>query len=173
MRVDELLPGLPLAAPDETPPGEIMPLVGYSPFWLVLGITVLAVIVAGYLVLVLLTRPRERVVEAERPSDPPVDLVRLRDESFARIAEIERELHVGAVDPRSANEALSSLVRRYVAEATGIPADRMTLRDLRESPLRGTTAAVEQFYPSVFGAEPAHDLPRSIQLAREVIAGWR
>ncbi|MGO1542931.1 MAG: hypothetical protein ACTHXA_01170 [Gulosibacter sp.] len=163
-----------LAASTEEPnPGEVMPLVGYSPFWLVLGIAIIALIVAFYVVVALLTSVRSRANETAESIEPPVDIAQLQTEAYDRVAQIETASMRGEIDTRSAHEQLSAVVRNYVAESTGIPADHMTLADLQRTDLVGTTRAVQQFYPGVFGAEPDRDLDRSIQMAREVLAGWR
>ncbi|MDJ1369858.1 hypothetical protein [Gulosibacter molinativorax] len=162
------------ASPTPEPnPGEVMPLVGYSPFWLVLGIAILALIAAFYVLVLLFTAGRTKPTKMKAKTEPPVDLEKLQHEGYSKIAQIETASMNGTLDPKAAHEQLSAVVREYVAEATGIPADHMTLSDLRRTELRGTTRAVEQFYPAVFGAEPQQDLGKSIHMAREVLAGWR
>lgn len=157
----------------EPNPGEVMPLVGYSPFWLVLGIAILALIAAFYVLVLLFTAGRTKSAKFEEKPEPPVDLEKLQHEGYTKIAEIETASMNGSLDTKAAHEQLSAVVREYVAEATGIPTDHMTLSDLRNTELRGTARAVEQFYPAVFGPEPQQDLAKSIHMAREVLAGWR
>lgn len=150
-----------------------MPLVGYSPFWLVLGIAILALIGAFYAVVLLLTVERKRRKAPSVPVAPPVNIVQLQEEAFSAVATIETGTMNGTLDTRAAHERLSAVVRGFVAESTGIPADHMTLTDLRQTELRGTSRAIEQFYPAVFGAEPDADLAKSIHMARQVLSGWR
>lgn len=157
----------------EPNPGEIMPLVGYSPFWLVLGIAILAVIAAFYVVVLLLTSNRSTPVNAQKPPEPEVDVAKLQNTAYAKVAEIESATMNGTLDSRAAHQQLSAVVREYVAESTGIPADHMTLSDLQHTDLRGTTQAVAQFYPGVFGTDPDQDLGKSIHMARQVLSGWR
>lgn len=161
-----------LTSTTEPPPGEVMPLVGYSPYWLVLGITIVAIIVAFYVVVALLTASRPRWSAPGAPERPSVDVVQLQNEAYSRVAEIETASMNGEIDARSAHERLSAVVRDYVAQSTGIPADHMTLSELRRTELIGTARAVAQFYPSVFAPEPQQDLATSIHMAREVLAGW-
>lgn len=157
----------------DVPAGEIMPVVGYSPFWLVLGITLLGVIVAFYLAVALFTRSRSRKPKATAPPPPPVDVAMLQVEANERVDEVQRQVLTGALDPRSANEELSSIVRGYVAELTGIPADHMTLDEIRAAGLAGTTSAVEQFYPAIFAVESDSNVTTSVVRARRVLNGWR
>ncbi|KAB1643594.1 hypothetical protein [Gulosibacter chungangensis] len=167
-------PYLSQSTPTPEPnPGEVMPLVGYSPFWLVLGIAILAVIALFYVVVLLLTTERKPRAKIATPPEPPVDVAKLQQEGYAKVADIETATMNGSLDSRSAHEQLSAVVREFIAESTGIPADHMTLSDLQRTELRGTTRAVAQFYPGVFGAEPEQDLAKSIHMAREVLSGWR
>lgn len=167
-------PYLTQSTPTPEPnPGEVMPLVGYSPFWLVLGIAILAVIALFYVVVLLLTAERKPRDKSVAPPEPPVDIAKLQQAGYARVADIEAATMNGTLDSRSAHEQLSAVVREFIADSTGIPADHMTLSDLQRTELRGTTRAVAQFYPGVFGAEPEQDLAKSIHMAREVLSGWR
>lgn len=162
------------ATPSPEPnPGEVMPLVGYSPFWLVLGIAILALIGLFYVLVILLTTQRKPRSKPVVPTEPPVDVAKLQQAGYAKVADIETATINGTLDSRSAHEQLSAVVREFIAESTGIPADHMTLSDLQGTELRGTTRAVAQFYPGVFGAEPEQDLAMSIHMAREVLSGWR
>lgn len=173
MRADSGIHLLARQATPEPDPGEVMPLVGYSPFWLVLGLAILAALAAFTVFVVLFTSGRRERVADPVPATPPVDLVALQQDAFDEVAQIEAEAKRGSLDSRSAHERLSAVVREYIANATGIPADRMTLSDLQRTELTGTTRAVAQFYPGVFNAEAEQDLAKSIRLAREVLSGWR
>ena len=162
------MPALELAAPV----GEVMPPVGYSPAWFLLGLGLLIAVLAWYLLVAAATRPR-RAAAPVVTAAPEVDLAALQQRARNRVDEVEQEARGGALDPREAHERLSGAVREYVAAATGIPADRMTLADLERSPLRGTARAVARFYPAMFAAEPPAELEGSLRAAREVLAGWR
>lgn len=157
--------------PATGPAGEVMPLVGYSPVWLLLGLA-LPVAIAAYYLLVAAAN-RRRVEEIVIPvvaarEDPSRVRIRVRE----GIDTVERRARHGTLGPRAAHEELSALVREYVTVATGIPADRMTLADLERSPLRGTAAAVARFYPGLFAAEATDDVDGAIRAAREVLDGW-
>ncbi|WP_185714883.1 hypothetical protein [Gulosibacter macacae] len=166
-------PAAALAQPTPPPPpGEVMPLVGYTPTWFLLGLALVALIAAYYLVVAVLHRQRFETAPPPAP-EPPVDLAALNAAAVSEVSEVEALAHSGELGGRAAHERLSAIVRGYVAEATGIPADRMTLADLERSPLRGTTLAVARFYPAVFAADAPNDLDASLRAAREVLAGWR
>lgn len=158
--------------PDENwpKPGAALEPAQYSPMWLLLGIAALLAIVAYFAIVALLTRRRMRTVRT-KGAHPPVDLTKLQQQSLEKVDEIERAARHREISQRTASEQLSEVVRDYVTAMTEIPADKMTLEQLRQSPLRATADAVAQFYPAVFAATPPHNFERSLQAARQVLAG--
>lgn len=151
-------------------PGEVLPLVGYSPFWLWLGIALVALVAVYYLLAWAFTR--ERGDEPEPEAAAEVDLEAARVDAFARVDEIERLVASGQLDDRAAYERLSATVREFVAEATGVPADHMTLADLSRTQLHGTTRTVAQLYPGIFAPDARRDVGAATRDARAVISGW-
>lgn len=151
-------------------PGEVLPLVGYSPFWLWLGIGLVAVVAVYYLLSWAFTRERED--EPEPETEEIVDLEAARSDAFARVDDIERRVGAGELDDRAAYERLSATVREFVAEATGVPADHMTLADLSHTQLHGTTRTVAQLYPGIFAPDARRDVGAATRDARAVISGW-
>lgn len=151
-------------------PGEVLPLVGYSPFWLWLGIALVALVAVYYLLAWAFTRDRSE--EPEPEAEGVVDLEAARVDAFARVDDIERLVATGQLDDRTAYERLSATVREFVAEATGVPADHMTLADLSRTQLHGTTRTVAQLYPGIFAPDARRDVGAATRDARAVISGW-
>lgn len=163
---------LQLAKPDDNwpAPSPPVPPTGYSPVWLLLGLLLLAVIIAYFVWVTLLTRRQTRLLR-QQPATPPTDLATLSGQLRQRVDEIEQRARSGAIGQREATEELSRTVRKYVAAMTGIPADKMTLAQLQQSPLRGTADAVAKFYPAVFAADPPENFDESVRAARQVMSG--
>lgn len=154
------------ASPVPTMPGEVMEPVGFSPFWLVTGVSLLAIVALFYLLVWWFTRIR-------RPPAPVQPATTYDPQRYLmQVDEVAKRVHLGTMTPRDGYLELSRIVRAAVCEYTGIPADKMTLDDLRRSPLRHTSEAIGFVYPGVFGPEPRYDYARALQLAREVLAGW-
>lgn len=151
-------------------PGEVLPLVGYSPFWLWLGIALVAVVALYYLLVWVFTR--DRAEDAAPEPEAEVDVDAARTEAFSRVDAIERRVLAGELDDRSAYEQLSATIREFVADATGVPADHMTLADLSRTQLHGTTRTVAQLYPGIFAPEAQRDVAAATRDARAVISGW-
>lgn len=163
---------VPRLKPDDNwpAPSPPMPPTGYSPVWVLLGLLLLALIIAYFLVTALLTRRQTRAVR-QHPDAQPADPVTLQSQLAERVHALEQRARNGELGQREATEELSRAVRNYVAAITGIPADKMTLRQLQQSPLRGTADAVAKFYPAVFAAEPPENFDESVRAARQVMSG--
>ena len=76
------------AADGVEPVGEVMPLVGYSPMWLLLGLALLAAIVAYALLVGAITRRRRETAPAPEPVEP-VDLEALRARKNCRLVRMQ------------------------------------------------------------------------------------
>lgn len=164
------------ATPGPTLPGQIMPVAGYDPFWLILGVLLVALAALIVGVALLLTRgPRART---PRPRPRP-SLGELRERATHEIDDVERQLRSRAITPRRAHARLSRIVREFVAAASERPADHMTLTELREmartqggrfAPVAG---AVAVYYPQVFAPDAPDAVDIGLRLARSTVAGWR
>lgn len=161
---------MPGASTSPTSPGEILPPIGYSPAWLLLGLAVIAA-VACYFVLVVLSTRRRTPAAVAQPA-PTVDLGRSRDRAITAITSFEQQAAAGQLAPRLAYERISAAMREYVATATGVPADHMTLTDLAHSELQGTAQTVAQLYPGIFAPDAQRNVPAVAAQARAVVSQW-
>jgi len=154
------------------PAGDIMPVVGYSAVWPILGALLVVVVALYYALSYLLTRPRPVRQPAAIPA-PPVSVPQLQSQYLARVDEVADRFRRGELTPRRAHARLSLVVREFAAEASGVEADRMTLAQLRATRLVGTTNAVAEYYPQVFGVDDPRTIDHGVHAAREVIRRWR
>lgn len=150
-------------------PGFYGPL-GYSGFWLFLGLALVAAALAWVWYSVSSTRaPRlGRDVPIPRFHAP----VGLRRKYLGEIDQIAALLDLGEIGPRTAAQEMSRIVRGFVQEVTGIRASRMTLDELREQSTPAVAAAVEHFYPGEFSRDGESDARASIEAARTVVGQW-
>lgn len=154
-----------------SPQGTIMPAVNYWMIWGFVGGFLVLAVIAYYLWAYLSTLPRRRLPQLATPSPAP-DLGEVRARYLGRVDDVEGRYRAGALSTRRAHAELSVVVRDYVAEATGVRADRMTLSELRRTQLYGTTHTVEQFYPIVFGSREYRGVAQGANAARSVITTW-
>jgi hypothetical protein len=153
------------------PGGEsFVPPVQYSPIWLVLGVLVVALVIAWYVFAILSTRPRP---EPQRPSSVVPGLTPpMREAYLARIDDVRRRYGDGGLAFSDAHHELSALVRRFAAEARGIRAQYMTLDDLRRTEHRELAATVESLYPGAFSGESRGSIDDATQRASELVRSW-
>jgi hypothetical protein len=151
------------------PSADFFPPVQYNGLWILLGLGLLALVVAWFVVVPLLTRARPIVSEAaRRAAMAPV----VRANYLASIDEVVRAHQRGELTSRAAHQRLSALVRGYVHESSGYPASAMTLGELRRLNLPGLTGAVERFYPAEFGTDNSAAVTTSAADARRVVQDW-
>lgn len=162
-----------MSAVDAQPAGQILPVVGYSPLWLVIGLLLILLVVAYYLLSLLLTRPRPAPQPVPPAAAPRRSGAELQAVYLEQVERIEQLHAAGELSARRAHAELSRTVREFVSEATGVPADRMTLSELRATPFAGAAFAVSEYYPLIFGPDEARSTEHGLHAARQVIALWR
>lgn len=102
---------------------------------------------------------------------PPREALRRR--ALSQIAELERRYAADEVSARQAHSELSRLVRAFVSEASGTPAEAMTLLELeRATDSEPLISAVRTFYNGAFESHPTSVVVSSAALARQVVAEW-
>lgn len=144
----------------------------YSVTWPVLGAFIIFGLLIWAMVIWMLTRRPEEA--SGHGSVPPSALAKLRRDALAKIAEVETAVGSQRTTGRRGHHELSQIVRSFVSSASGLSAETMTAKDLRERGPAHLAAVIEQFYPSQFGVEEA-DAPgfaRSAAAARAVVEGW-
>jgi hypothetical protein len=152
-------------------PGDngFFPPVQYSIWWAVLGVILLALILAWFIVVPLLTRPRPVMSDATmRAAQAPV----IRARYVEAIDAVQLAWQSNAVTSREAHQRLSTLVRAFAHESSGYPASAMTLSELRQLGLPGLSGAIEQFYPAEFGTTGQGSVPAAVSEARRVVVEW-
>ena len=143
--------------------------VQYNPLWLLLGALLVLLVVAWFVLVPLLTRPRPIVSEASARA-ALVPQIRARYDTL--IADVAVAHARAQLTNREAHQKLSALVRAFAHETSGYPASAMTLSELRALNLAGLTSAVEQFYPAEFGVADSGSVELSVAEARRVVAEW-
>lgn len=157
--------------------GDYYPPMTYSPIWLALGVVILVGLIGWAVVVVTITR---RVRQPAPPQPPPHwRLAALQGDYLRRIDEVVRLADGAELQPRRAHQELSSIVREFVEEASGVQVGTMTLTELARSPLPSVGPVrdvVGRLYPLEFGAQAGDASPVSVAAAaaaaREVVTRW-
>lgn len=140
--------------------------------WLVLGLLLVALVVAWYVVVHRLTARRLPPAERARLRGRVVDPAEVRARYERLIDEVEAASVEGRLSDRGVHSRLSLLVRFHAHELGGGDAHVMTLEDLRAADLPAVTGAVEQWYPPAFRPEHPADPRAALARAREVVRSW-
>jgi hypothetical protein len=153
---------------------DVVGTVAYGAAWWVLAVALLGAVVAWNVGLALWGRPSR--VHPDRPRRPHPAVAELRRRCLADLDQIEAREASGHLSTRQAHQQLSRVVRRFVQEATGVPASAMTLASLREQRVPGLLEVIELVYPAEFAPGPRQaegELAHSLARAREVVrAPW-
>ncbi|SEE10776.1 hypothetical protein SAMN04489740_0674 [Arthrobacter alpinus] len=146
--------------------------VGYSAWWPLAGAAILVLCLGWCAWIWISTR-------AQPSADVPGFIAPRNAETVRRkylmlISSIEQRHSTGALTGRAAHLELSLAVRTFVHEMTGVKAQRMTLKQLRDHQLPLVADAVEQFYPGEFAAYSEQpSVAASAQAAGSVVSSWR
>ena len=151
---------------------DIYPPLHYSQVWAWTGLALLALVLVWYAYVFLRTRKPLRPQRAPRLT-PPSDLAGLKEAYLQKIDAVRADLEAGLLSARESHQELSLLVRRFVLDATGVDAPRMTLAELHAHPLPAAAEAVRRIYPGEFGAEPLPPVDESAETARRAVRQWK
>ena len=143
----------------------------YSPVWVWAGAGLLVLVAAWYAFVLAATR-RPRDVEAVRRPAQLTDLAGLKAAYVQRIGDVERDAASGTRSARESHQEISLLLRKFIRDATGVDAPRMTHADLAKHPLPAAAAAVAELYPAAFGPEPLPSVAGSAAAARRAVQAW-
>lgn len=148
----------------------------YSPMWLLLAVVLAIVLVAWPILAWLIIREKKaEPVPPPAPADPD----RARHDAMRGIEGIAAEHASGRLSHREATQALSRIVRTFVA-GTGFPGvEKMDLTQLKDQlnqrhQLTPVARYVEVLYPPSFGPDEvdAATVEQSLDQARELVGRW-
>ena len=154
---------------------ELYPPAQYDGGWLLLAFAIVLAIIAGALVVLLLTKPRKPASTAgEIPLAMGALLQQLRGEYLAEIDGIEQQWRAGVLNDHDASAALSRSVRSFVNEYSGLEAPVLALEDLRAQGVHPALieAVQRHWYPAIFRRGHRIDPVASLASARTVVQTW-
>jgi hypothetical protein len=142
----------------------------YSSWWPWVAIALSVALLAWYAAVVLLTRSGRdqggfRLAGAVRDR-------RLRHRAVRALRRIGDRYRAGDLGTSSAGTAASRELRRFLSEATGVPADYMQVTDLAGSEIAAAAGLLEKFIDIQFNPLTEVDVSLVIANAEELILSW-
>ncbi len=147
--------------------------ISYMLIWLILGIVFLAA--AIFLQIYFrkkfgdkLKRPKK--IKIKKPK--PKTLQEIRSSYMSKLGNIEAQLRGGRISIRQAYQDMSSCIRGFIFEATGIPVEKYTLSEIRQVNIPALTQLVEEYYEPEFARFTYADVNKSLYKTRKVLELW-
>jgi len=153
--------------------GGFYPPVQFQPWWGLIGVGIILVLVAWYIFVFVSTRSRESAKEPQPGVDYRPHPAQVREHYATMITETQAAYASGELDSREAHHQLSLLLRSFVTEREGIPTMHMTLADLRRTDLVPLSGAVERLYPGAFNPNYTGSVDEAAAEARRLVSQWR
>lgn len=145
--------------------------VQFSPVWTLLGVGILLLIAAWFVIVLALTRRRH--ADDPRQLNAPFTTSSYRSAYLDLIDEVGEAYRAGRVSSAEAHQRLSLIVREFAAGIRGVRAPYMTLAELRSSSIDPLADTVAELYPGAFAARPGASVAEAEEHARALVSGWR
>lgn len=142
----------------------------YSIAWTILAILCLLLAVLALVGLVMLARwIVERTAWAHRMRDDDA----IKAEFLRSLSRLQERTASTGMDPRTAHQELTALLRLFVRRTSGIDIDTEDTASLRTEPeLEALADLFDRLAEPSFSADPDQDVAESLRQAREVVRAW-
>lgn len=97
---------------------------------------------------------------------------RTRRSYAAQLTELEARLDAGEIDMRQAYQEMSSVLRLFVHEMTGIHVHEFTLTEIRKVGIPRLTQLVSSYYTPEFALWSRADARKALKKTKDVIQTW-
>ena len=153
------------------PPVELQNLLQFHWLWLLLA-TIFLISAFGLLYYSWrkYTSPKEKKLIVKKP--PKKTANEIRKIYLAKLNELENNIRNTDVDNREAYQKLSTIIRMFVYEMTGISVQNCTLEEIRPLRIPRLTRLVEEYYEPEFSSEDLGDALKSLSKTRKEIESW-
>ena len=153
---------------------SLSPLLQYSPLPLVIAGAGIVLVAAWYGLLLWLTRKKPQKVLATLSPAPQIviDPSAVKREYLGRIDLVENAYRSHELKARGVHQQLSVILRWFVSEVAHMPAQTMTLSDLKKMKLSPLAPIIESYYAPEFSALEHGNVDEALAAARKVVGEW-
>ena len=153
---------------------ELQDTFSYMAIWIILALVLLAAVI--FLQIFFRKKFGDRLKKPKK-----IKLKKAKGKSLAEIkykylgemGKIENELRSGRITIRKAYNMMSTCIRGFVFEATGIPVDKYTLSEIRQVGIPALTQLVEEYYEPEFARFTYADINQSLFKTKKVLELWQ
>lgn len=142
----------------------------------ILLVAVIVPIIIIVLVRLILSKPPMKTQKKVKPAPvekPASNMDRLRQKYLIKIDAVDRDYQDCKIDERESYIRLSSIVRNFVHEATGVNTQNLTLSEIERLSMPALHGLISVFYRPEFAYETGDiDVAASFNDARRVIREW-
>lgn len=143
----------------------------YSLIPIIILFIVLAIIIV---ILYLLKRKSKKKVAKEIvvKKAPKESLDEIKKKYLKKIDEVENKLKNDKIKLRGAYQELSSIIRFFIFEVTGIKVQNYTLKDIESLNIQELTDLIQEYYAPEFAEFSKGNIESSLEKTRKVIEKW-
>lgn len=142
----------------------------YWPMIISAGLVILGLIIFLIFRLIARRKPKNKII-IRRP--PASMLVVIKNKYLYAINKIEIDIKLNNISSRKGYRELSSVIRLFIFDVTGIKVQNYTLNEIRVLQMPVLTELVSEYYSPEFSKEGKGNILESINKTRGVIQRWR
>lgn len=142
-----------------------------------LPIIILSILVVSYGIYLLysLLRKKENKTIAKNPEQHSIskmELVRIKGKYLAQLEQLRQEAYQKQITTRKTYQNMSSCIRQFVYEVTGIKVQNYTLFDIKQLHMPHLEELIQEFYHPEFAVISQGDSNAAYEKAKRVIELW-
>ena len=143
----------------------------YSLIPIILLFIILVAIIAT---LIYLSRKSKKKVtqEIKIKKAPKETLEGIKKKYLKKIDDVEKKLKEDKIKLRGAYQELSSIIRFFTFEVTGIKVQNYTLQDIESLNMPALTELIQEYYAPEFAEFSKGNIEASLEKTRKVIEKW-
>lgn len=100
------------------------------------------------------------------------DLNSIKRKYVHKLQEVDKKINNNEISPRIAYQEISSILRFFVYEVTGIKVSHYTLRDIKKINMPILYELIREYYTPEFSRYSLGDIKSSLEKTRKVIEKW-
>ncbi len=154
------------------PPVSLQEALQFHILWVFLAIALLI----GALVLIIYAYKKYYVADdkkiiIKKPSKQSIP--KIKEKYLNQINELEINLKNNTINNRQGYQKLSTIIRMFVYEMTGISVQNYTLEEIKVLRMPRLTKLVAEYYEPEFSSYDLGDALDSLSLTRKVVEAWQ